>query len=57
MTLLQEENPYERILADEIKDQVLKSKMLLIIHKNPMTRHFLRQVKTNSKIVYIPRKV
>lgn len=43
-SLLQEDNPYETILANEIKDVVMKSKMLLIIHRNPSTNHLLHRV-------------
>lgn len=43
-SLFQEENPYETILAKEIKDVVLKSKMLLILHRNPATNHEVHTV-------------
>ncbi|KAK7601986.1 hypothetical protein V9T40_009427 [Parthenolecanium corni] len=40
---IKQDNPYETILANEIKDVVMKSKMLLIIHRNPSTNHLLHR--------------
>lgn len=31
-----EENPYEQILANEIKEKLTESKMILILHRNAL---------------------
>lgn len=46
-----EENPYERILANEMKETFTKSKMILVLHRNSLSGEDFYGVSMVQKMI------